>query len=117
MPRGGICRRRRSSIAVEHDAVVDLHRSVVAQELLDRVLGELGVVAQQRELVGMAEQRDLRVAEEVLGRLVAGLEQQDAVGDELGVGEPLAVGLGFEQRRQQIVARVGAAALSASSPK
>ena len=71
--------------AVERDAVVDLHRPVVAEELLDRVLGELGFVAQQRELVGVAEQRDLRVAEQVLGRLVAGLQQQDAVGDELGV--------------------------------
>ena len=96
MPRAGMSTSPIGH-AVEHDAVVDLHRPVVAQELLDRVLGQLGFVAQQRELLGVAEQRDLRVAEEVLGRLVAGLQQQDAVGDELGVGQLLAVGLGFEQ--------------------
>src|SRR5262245_31489809 len=72
---------------VEHHAVVHLHRAVVAQELLDGVRGELRALAQKPQLVRVAEERDLGVAEQVLGRLVARLEQEDAVRDELGVAE------------------------------
>ena len=84
--------------AVERDAVIDLHRRVVAQELFDRVLGQLWPVAQQCELIGMTEERYLGVAEKILRGLVAGLQQKDRVGDELSVGELLTIGLGKDER-------------------
>ena len=57
----------------------------------------LGVITSTARERPWAEQRDLRVAEEILGGLVAGLEEQDAVRHEFGVREALAVGFGLEE--------------------
>ena len=65
-----------------------------------------GIGLEQRELVGIAVQRQQTVADQVDGGLVAGAEQQDDVGGQLLVGELAAVFLGLHQLRRQIVAGI-----------
>ena len=55
----------------------ELHRRVVAQQLVDRVGVERRVVAPPFELRAVAEQRERAVADEVHGGLVAGDVEQD----------------------------------------
>ena len=50
------------------------------------------------------------VADGVDRRLVAGVEQEDAGGDQLVGVEPVAFGLGGDQRGDEVVGRVGGAA-------
>ena len=64
----------------------------------------LGIGLEQRQLVGIAMQRQQAVADQVDGGLVAGAEQQDDVGGQLLVGELAAVFLGLHQLRGQVVA-------------
>jgi hypothetical protein len=79
-----------------------LYRRVVAQRLLDRTRGQPRVGAQRRELLGMAQQRQNPVADQVDRGLVAGDQQQDAGGQQLLLGELVAVLLDADQMGQQV---------------
>ena len=66
------------------DPVAELVRALEAQELLDRAPDELRLGEQPRLLVGPVEQHAEAVADQVGRRLVAGVEQEDAVVQQLG---------------------------------
>ena len=65
------------------DAPGHLHRGVEPQALLDRVGDEGRVVAEPGELVGVAQQLQRAVADEVDRGLVAGDEQQAQLVEQL----------------------------------
>ena len=66
------------------------------------------MAAEPVELVGVLEQRERAVADQVRGRLVPGGEQQQAHRDDLvGLQRHAAVG-GMDQRAQQVLARIPA---------
>ena len=54
------------------DSEIGLHRTVVAQDLVDRVARPFGLLAQPLHLVGVAHERPQAVADEVRRRFVAG---------------------------------------------
>ena len=60
----------------DRDAARELHRAVEAEQLVDRGVVEPGIGAQPLELVGMAEQRQCAVADQVHRGLVAGDVQE-----------------------------------------
>src|SRR5262245_40761158 len=84
------------------DARGALDGAVVAQELLDRARGERRISLQSPELVGMAQERQHPVADEVHRRLVTGHEEEDAHGQEFALRQPIALLLGRDERAQQI---------------
>src|SRR3546814_7466218 len=69
--------------------VVD--RAAPAEHLVDRSVPEAGVVAQALGLVGMLDEGEHRVVDEVAGGLVAGHHERDEEQVELEVVEALAV--------------------------
>ena len=89
-------RARRRAIAGAHDAG---ERRLPAQALLDRLRHQRAVVAHRVELVGMREQPEEQVARRAVGGLGAGREQQAQEGEDLLVGEALAVELGAARAR------------------
>ena len=90
-------------------ALEQLQRRVEAHELLDRRRQQRPVRAQPLQLVGVRQQREQAVAADVDRRLVAGVEQQDAGGDQLVLGQPVALGVAhLHQVGEQVVARGGA---------
>ena len=91
------------------DALVDLHRPVEAQELVDRRADQLGLAPQQGELVGRAQQRQHAVADQVHGRFVARHQQQLGERDDLAGRDAVAVDIDGGERRQKIVARLATA--------
>ena len=58
------------------NAAHELHGAIVPQELLDGRGNQGGVVPKPSQLVGMSEQRDEAVAQQVGGGLVAGGQQE-----------------------------------------
>ncbi len=60
----------------------------------------------QRPLLGVLRQGQQPVADGVAGRLVARHDEQDEEGGHLGVGERLAVDVGVDQGRGDVVGRV-----------
>lgn len=60
-----------------------LHRTVVAQQSFDRRLDERGVVFQLLELIGVLQQRQHAVADEVDGGFVPSDQQQEHHGEQL----------------------------------
>jgi len=54
-----------------------LHRSVVAQDLLDRARHQIGSLAEQIHLRGIASESEHPVADEIGRRLVAGEQQEE----------------------------------------
>ena len=84
------------------------HRADVAQQLLDRGREERRIVAQQRHLLGMAEQGEQAVGDQVGGGLVPGLEQDGAGGEQFLLAQKVARLVGSRQRGEQVVARGGA---------
>ena len=66
----------------------------------------VGIGLEQRELIGIAVQRQQPVADQVDGGLVAGAEQQNDIGGQFLIGELAAVFLGLHQLRGQVVAGV-----------
>ena len=109
---------------VSGDAGGDLDGAVVAQELIDGSGAEVGMLSEPVELVGVLEQRERAVADQVRGRLMTGGEQQQAHRDDLVRLERDAAVGGMDQRAQEILARSSRAAArrsgrgtaSASSP-
>ena len=70
--------------------VAELVRAFHAQEFLDRGLDRLRMLAQIAHRVGMADEKIDRIADEIGRRLVPGIEEKDAVVQELELGKPLA---------------------------
>ena len=68
---------------LEHEAVKELQRRVVAEQFLDRGGDQGGLVSQSCHLRGIAQEREQAVAGAVDRRLVPGIEQQHAGRDEL----------------------------------
>jgi hypothetical protein len=93
--------------AVTHQHV---DRRVVAQRLLDRGRDQVALGAQAREQRGIGAHGLEHVADEVPGGLVAGHEEERELGSHLEVGEALAVDLGVQQPRDEVVGRIGCSA-------
>ena len=79
-----------------------LHRAVIAQELLDRGGDEAGIALELLELVGMTEQGEQPVADEVHRGLVPGDEQQHAHGQHLALAQLVSLLLGRDEQAQQV---------------
>ena len=86
-----------------------LARSVVAEQLPYGVGHELRFGLEQGELVGVAVQGQHGQARPAGGGLVAGQVEEDGVGDELLLGEPLTLLLGVDHGAEEIVVGIGAA--------
>src|SRR5260370_37575914 len=86
-----------------------LHRGIVTQEFLDGVGDEGGIGLEQRELIGIAVQRQQAVADQIDGGLVPGAEQQNDIGGQLLIRELAAIFLRVHQLRGQVVTRVAPA--------
>src|SRR5262249_46688406 len=87
----------------------DLHRgrhgAIVAEELLDGTVEELGVRLQEGRLRGMPEQMEESVSEQVRGRLVSREEEEHAVRDDLVACQAFTPVLGAEHEVHQVVLR------------
>ena len=81
-----------------------LARRVEAEGLFDPVWNAGGVVEGLGPLVGMTPTPVPGVAEQLGGGLVAGHHHQEEEGDDLLVGQLVAVDLGVDQCRGQVVA-------------
>ena len=88
---------------VPDDPPVELDRAVVAQQLVDGRLEQFGLVAEAPQLIGMAEQRQKAVADQVARRLVASHQDQQHGGQQLLAGQPVAFLLGRQQDAHEIV--------------
>ena len=85
------------------DADPDLDGAIEAQQLLDGGPEEIRVTMQRAQRVGMPQQREHAVADQVGGRLVPGEQQERAGLDQLVLLEPRAVGLCAHEAAHQIV--------------
>ena len=83
-----------------------LHRPVVAQQFVDRLRVDARVGRPPAQLVGVTQERERAVADEVHGGLVAGDVQQQHERHQLGGAQPVSGFLHLQQRRQQVVAQV-----------
>ena len=83
------------------------HRGGPPQHLVDRPLGERGIGAQPRDLLGLVDERRQPGREGIAGRLAARPGEQHEEEVELGLAEPLAVDLDGGERRPHVVGRVG----------
>src|SRR5262249_18599061 len=70
-------------------AVAELVRALHAQKFLDRGVDRVGMLAQIAHRIGMTDQEIDAVADEIGRGLVAGIEQKDAIVQELGRAQPL----------------------------
>ena len=89
--------------------VADLVRAFEAQEFLHRRADQPGVLAQPSHLIREADQRLDPVADQVGRRLVARVQEEDAVVQQLQLAQRLAVLVGADQLRQHlrvVVARI-----------
>ncbi len=77
---------------------------VVTEQLVDGPGDQLRPLAQQLELVGVAQQGKGTVADQVHGRLVTRDDQGDAGAEDFLRGEPVALVLHRGQRTDQVVA-------------
>ena len=84
-------------------------RPVVAQALLGRAAGQIGIAVQPLPLVGVLLERDDAVGQQVHRRLVAGEDHQDDVGDDLLVAEGVGALARLQHARDQVVLRPRAA--------
>src|SRR5690606_17879816 len=106
----------RDAAAVE-DGVLVQHahghpdRAGEAQALLDRVREQLGPGAYELALLGVAGEGGGAVADQADRGLEARDQQPDRLHDQLGRGEPVALLLGADQDRQQVVGEVAPALL------
>ena len=86
-------------------------RAHPAQDLLDRVGQQLGIVPELLPLGAVLAEREQPAADRVARRLVAGLDEQLAVREQLLVGERLTVDRAADQLAHEIVLRVAPALL------
>ena len=85
------------------DAIAQLVGAFAAQNLLDGAAHQLGLHAQTLLLLRPLRQQPEAVADEIGGGLVARVEDEDAVVQQLVFGQAFAVGLALYQARQHIV--------------
>ena len=88
----------------EGDATRELHRAVVAQQLLHRVGDQVRFGVQRGELIGVAQQREGAVPDEVHRRLVSREVEEHHLVLQLGGGEPVTFLLGRDERAEQVIA-------------
>ena len=82
-------------------------RGAPAHDLVDAGRRDAGGVGlPQRPLIGVLGQGQQAVADGVAGGLVAGHDEEDEEGGHLGRGERLAVDVGVDQGRGDVVGRV-----------
>ena len=91
--------------------VAELVRALHAQELLDRGLDGLRMLAQIAHRVGMADEQVDAIADQIGRRLVPGIEQKDAIVQELELAKPLA----GARRREKSLASISVERISAGS--
>ena len=82
----------------------ELHGAVVAEELLDGVPDEPRLAPEPLQLIRMPQERGEAVAEQVGGDLVAGVEQEQRVREQLVEGQPDALLLDLDERAEQALA-------------
>ena len=83
-------------------AVAELVGALEAQQLLDRAADQPRLGDQARLLLGPFEQRVEAVADQVGRGLVAGVEDEDDVVQQLALGEARAFGLALDQAGQHV---------------
>ena len=94
---------------MRRDAIAELDGTLEAQKLLDRRLHSLhdpGLRDQRGFLVGLLAERVQGVADQVGRRLVAGIEQKDALMQQLRFRQALAVLLAEDETRQDVGIRI-----------
>ena len=84
-----------------------LHRRVVPQRLLDDHRGAIGITGELGPVLRLTQHHQDRVGDQVHRRLVARDQQQVARRDDLLGGQLVAVLLGRDQRRDQVLAGGG----------
>src|SRR4051794_2147597 len=94
--------RRSKALAADlgrarRDAVAELVGAFEAQDLLNRRLDHLRPGNQSLLLAGPSGERHEAVADQVGGRLVAGIQQEDAIVQELLLAEPIARALACDE--------------------
>src|SRR5205823_56593 len=104
----GYERSLRESVPVDLDVLEqhplgELHRAVVAQQLLDRGGGFDLSVSELGQLIRVAQQGQQPVADEAADRLEAGGEEKSAQGDDLVPVEAVAALLGGDKRGEETV--------------
>src|SRR5690349_3785579 len=87
---------------LRRDPVPELIRAVEAKEFLDGDFDQRRVAQKALALERPLRQCMERVADQVRRRLMAGVQQEDALMNELGLGQALAVGVTFEKPRQHV---------------
>ena len=93
---------------LEHPPLEQRQRRVEPEQLLDGGRHELGLRAQARQRLGMPEERPPAVAGAVDRSLVPRVEQQDAGGDQLPLGQRVAVVDDRRQAADEVVAGMSA---------
>ena len=88
-------------------AIAELHRCIKAQHLVDRGAKKVGIVEQALPLLGVVEEEAEAIADEVGRRLVAGVEDEDAVLQQFNLGQPLAVCFARDQASEHIALVAG----------
>ncbi len=83
-----------------------VYRGVVAEDLLHGVGGEPGLLPQQPQLVGMAQERENPAREQVHRAFVARDVEEHDLGDQFVPAEHVAVVLGGDKRADQVVAGI-----------
>ena len=89
-----------------------LDRSLVAEDLLDSAADQSGLAAQTVHLLGVAQQREQPVADQVACGFVAGHEQQHALRDQFVVGQFVAVFLARHHHADHVIGRMRTLVLS-----
>ena len=91
------------------DAVAELVRGFEAQHLLDGGADEIGLGDEPAPRLGPFDQEPEAVADEVRRRLVAGVEDEDAVLQQLRLGQPLAARLALDEPGQEVLVGIAGA--------
>ena len=101
-------RRQRDAANLDvprRDSVTELIRAFEAQKFLDGDAHRLGTVARLYQETFLARpfgERIERVADQVRRRLVTGIQQKDALVQQLGFGQTLAVLFTLDESRQDV---------------
>ncbi len=100
-------RARRHRDAAEFErldghAVAELVGALEPQHFLDRGLDQRGILDQPPLLAAWLRQRHQAVADQIGGGLVAGIEQEDAVVQQLLFGQPLAIVFALNEPGQHV---------------
>ena len=87
----------------------ELHRAVVAQQFVDRRVGNAWVIAPHCHLIRVTQQSQRAIADQVDGRFVASDIEQQHERNQLLLAHPIATLFGLDKCRQDVVAEMLAA--------